>query len=84
MEKFGLFDLIEKFNSVANGKTDFEKSKTQPQKKDGNEGGDKRPTLIDPMILPPVHYLMNTKMQDFCSRHEGFKKGIRCSGEKHK
>lgn len=76
MEKFGLFDLIEKFNSVANGKSDFEKSKPSPEKKQAEPKAGNKSSLIDPMILPPVHYLMNAKMLDFCNRHDSFKREI--------
>ena len=73
MEKFGLFDLIEKFNSVANGKTEFsKKEKSEPQKTAQNT----KSNLVDPQITPPVHYLMNGKMLDFCLKHDEFKRKI--------
>ena len=74
MEKFGLFDLIDKFNSVKNGKTDFAKNTPTPKA----DGENAKPTsnLIDPQILPPSHYLMNTKMQDFIKKHDELSKKI--------
>ena len=42
MEKFGLFDLIDKFNAVANGKNDFAKRKdnsSQPTNQNGGGNG---------------------------------------------
>lgn len=74
MEKFGLFDLIDKFNSVKNGKTDFAKNTPTP-KADG-ENSKPSSNLIDPQILPPSHYLMNTKMQDFIKKHDDLSKKI--------
>lgn len=45
MEKFGLFDLIDKFNAVANGKNDFSKSKAEPQNRQGGLNGGKKNDL---------------------------------------
>ena len=74
MEKFGLFDLIDKFNSVKNGKTDF--AKNSPNPKAEGENAKHTSNLIDPQILPPNHYLMNTKMQDFIKKHDELSKKI--------
>ena len=73
MEKFGLFDLIDKLNLSANGKKEFSKSEKE------QAGGDTPPQkngFIDPMIYPPKHYMMNEKMIDFCKKHDEFKKSI--------
>lgn len=74
MEKFGLFDLIDKFNLAQNGKNDFAKKSPNPKA----DGEISKPTsnLIDPQILPPSHYLMNTKMQDFIKKHDALSKKI--------
>ena len=74
MEKIGLFDLIDKFSSVASGKNEFNKKPPPPSppKKDGDEF-----QLFDPQILPPKHYLMNSKMVEFCNKHDNLVKSIK-------
>ena len=74
MEKIGLFDLIDKFSSVASGKNEFNKKPQTPSptKKEENEA-----QLFDPQILPPKHYLMNSKMVEFCNRHDTLAKAIK-------
>lgn len=73
MEKFGLFDLIDKFNAVANGKNDFVKDAHTP--KQPNSNNDKF-QLVDPKIPTPTQYLMNAKMLDFCKKHDQISKKI--------
>ncbi len=75
MEKFGLFDLIDKLNLSQNGKKEFSKKETEQKQSDGNSTTKKG--FTDPMIYPPVHYMMNEKMIDFCKKHDEFKKTIR-------
>ena len=74
MEKIGLFDLIDKFNSVASGKKTFDKTPTQnPTKQDNST----HPNFFAPQILPPNHYLMNTKLLDFYNKHDSFAKNVK-------
>ena len=74
MEKIGLFDLIDKFNNVANGKKEFEK-----QRQNENQPLEKNATakLTDPQLSSPTQYIMNAKMQAFCKKHEEFAKSIK-------
>ena len=75
MEKIGLFDLIDKFNSVASGKKDFNSNQSKqdsPTKKTAKES-----KFCDPQIFPPKQYMMNAKMQDFCKKHDDFAKTVR-------
>ncbi len=74
MEKFGLFDLIDKFNLAQNGKNDF--AKNTPNPKAERDDSKSSSGLIDPQILPPSHYLMNSKMQDFVKKHDAISKKI--------
>lgn len=72
MEKFGLFDLIEKFNSQQNGKTDFaEKPKT--------DGGS---VLVPPSYGAPNQVLMNEKTKAYFNRHDQLKREILASSSK--
>ena len=74
MEKIGLFDLIDKFNSVANGKKEFEKQlskENQPLAKNATT------KLTDPQLSSPMQYIMNAKMQAFCKKHEEFAKTVK-------
>ena len=74
MEKFGLFDLIDKLNSSASGKKEFKKgdsSQSVSQENQNQKGG-----LVDPFIYPPKHYMMNEKMIDFCKKHDDFRNTI--------
>ena len=74
MEKIGLFDLIDKFSTVASGKNEFnKKTPPKPLKKDDALAAQ----FIDPQILPPKHYLMNAKLIDFYAKHDGFIKKIK-------
>ena len=66
MEKFGLFDLIDKFNSVANGKNDFNKVEKTPN----STKEEQSTTFIDPQISAPQHYLMNAKLSAFHKKHD--------------
>lgn len=84
MEKFGLFDLIDKFNAVANGKNDFAKRKTEQQDSQGDSKiGNGNPTaplqnkLIDPQIFPPAQYIMNAKLRDFNKKHDEFSRRVK-------
>ncbi|MBQ8726789.1 MAG: hypothetical protein IJY84_06795 [Clostridia bacterium] len=84
MEKFGLFDLIDKFNAVANGKNDFSKPAfnahgNPPAKETADEKGtgEKQSKLVDPQIFPPAQYLMNAKMLDFNKKHDEFARRVK-------
>ena len=74
MEKIGLFDLINKFSSVANGKNEFDKK--QKVSAEQKEESTSNANFTDPHLPPPQYYLMNTKMQDFCNKHESFAKNV--------
>ncbi len=74
MEKFGLFDLIDKFNAVASGKNDFAKPSSPPQKEETSK--DNNSNLVDPKLPSPTQYVMNAKLLDFCSRHDNLSKKI--------
>jgi hypothetical protein len=75
MEKFGLFDLIDKFNSVASGKNDFNKVEKKPTSTKVEEST----TFIDPQIFTPQHYLMNAKLLAFHKKHDETLKKISLS-----
>lgn len=84
MEKFGLFDLIDKFNAVANGKNDFAKRKEETQNSQNDSKlGNGNPTaplqnkLIDPQIFPPAQYIMNAKLRDFNKKHDEFSRRVK-------
>ncbi len=74
MEKFGLFDLIDKFNSVANGKKEFDKHSQAEQPPQEKKVGSR---LTDPQLPPPSQYMMNAKMLAFCKRHDDFAKTVK-------
>lgn len=74
MEKIGLFDLIDKFNSVAGGKNTFDKKAQSPSLKNGDNKASER--LLDPKLPPPPHYVMNAKLLDFCLKHDAFSKTV--------
>ena len=74
MEKFGLFDLIDKFNAQANGKKDL--NKTPPRENSADKKGNGDGDWIEPQIFVPPHYAMNAKLQDFIKRHDEFAKNI--------
>ena len=63
MEKIGLFDIIDKFNSAASGKNDFSAAKARQQ-------NDNKPALKDPDDFAPPQYMMNAKMLAFMKRHD--------------
>ncbi len=63
MEKFGLFDLIEKFNTTADGKKDFVSRKT-------TERSDAKKEQVAEIIGAPPQLVMNAKMRDFVVRHD--------------
>ena len=67
MEKFGLFDIIDKFNSASKGENDFSKSE---RKTDKQPTADNRSLLKDPDDFAPPQYAMNAKMQAFIRRHD--------------
>ena len=75
MEKIGLFDLIDKFNTVATGKKDFDKQQVKAQKPLEKNGASTK--FCDPQILPPPQYMMNAKMIDFCKKHDDFAKSVK-------
>lgn len=84
MEKFGLFDLIDKFNAVANGKNDFAKRKVETQNSQNDSKlGNATPTdsaqnkLVDPQIFPPAQYIMNAKLRDFNKKHDEFSRRVK-------
>ena len=68
MEKIGLFDLIDKFNSAASGKNDFSAAKARQQ--NDNKPAENGFTLKDPDDFAPPQYAMNAKMQAFIRRHD--------------
>ena len=75
MEKFGLFDLIDKFNAVANGKNDFSKPQPNTPQKPLNNGAShaekvSSSILVDPKLSIPPQYAMNAKLYDFCKKHD--------------
>ena len=75
MEKFGLFDLIDKFNAQANGKRDLKgasaNGNTTPPKPDDGKAD------TEPHSFVPTHYAMNMKMLDFCKRHDELAKKVK-------
>ena len=75
MEKFGLFDLIDKFNGVASGKNEF--NKKQNPTLENPEETNQNSKFINPLTPPPQHYLMNEKMLAFCTRHDDFAKKVK-------
>lgn len=67
MEKFGLFDIIDKFNSASKGENDFSKSERKTEKQ---PTADNRSLLKDPDDFAPPQYMMNAKMLAFMKRHD--------------
>ncbi|MBR1867191.1 MAG: hypothetical protein IJ800_01225 [Clostridia bacterium] len=65
MEKFGLFDLIEKFNASAKGKNDL----SQARSVDDNVQAKNKSDLLR-SINVPAQYAMNKKMEDFINKHD--------------
>ena len=61
MEKIGLFDIIDKFNSAASGKNDF--SATKARQQNDNKPAENGFALKDPDDFAPPQYMMNAKMQ---------------------
>ena len=74
MEKIGLFDLIDKFNSAASSKNELNKKQSATPNEEIAPANEK---FINPQIAPPKHYLMNEKMLVFCQRHDSFAKKIK-------
>lgn len=74
MEKFGLFDLIDKLNLSAKGKKEFANNPSDKNNDDANQT--LKNGVNDPIIYPPQHYMMNEKMIVFCKKHEDFKQAI--------
>lgn len=68
MEKFGLFDLIDKFNSASSGKSDF--SKTQPKAQTEPKKSADSSVLKEPDVSAPPQYMMSAKMTAYMKRHE--------------
>lgn len=68
MEKFGLFDLIDKFNSASVGKNDFSETRAEPKK--GQEKCAPESALKDPDFGAPPQYLMSVKMAAYIKRHD--------------
>ena len=68
MEKIGLFDIIDKFNSAASGKNDFSAAKARQQ--NDNKPAENGFALKDPDDFAPPQYAMNAKMQAFIRRHD--------------
>lgn len=68
MEKIGLFDIIDKFNSAASGKNDF--SATKARQQNDNKPAENGFALKDPDDFAPPQYAMNAKMQAFIRRHD--------------
>lgn len=76
MEKFGLFDLMEKFNAASNGKNDFSKSNASPVEESAKTTGATKPSLKDPDFSVPPQYAMNSKMTAYVKRHDELKANI--------
>lgn len=75
MEKFGLFDLIEKFSASEKGKNGLfaptaTAKKQEIQKAASEESG------------TPPQYLMNAKMRDFVAKHEALSTAIDKNAQK--
>ena len=69
MEKFGLFDLIDKFNSASSGKSDF--FKTRPdEKSERKKSAAGESALKEPDISAPPQYMMSAKMAAYMKRHD--------------
>ena len=68
MEKIGLFDIIDKFNSAASGKNDF--SATKARQQNDNKPAENGFALKDPDDFAPPQYMMNAKMLAFMKRHD--------------
>lgn len=69
MEKFGLFDLIDKFNSASSGKNDF--SKTRPEEQtEQKKSATGESVLKDPDVSAPPQYMMSAKMAAYMKRHD--------------
>ena len=75
MEKIGLFDLIDKFSTVASGKNEFNKKQNTPSLGLEEKSGEAK--FVDPKTPPPAYYLMNAKMLNFCNRHDEFAKNVK-------
>ena len=69
MEKFGLFDLIEKFNPTSKPQNDFSQ-----QSATGDNGKQRRE--VQKQINVPLQYAMNKKTEDFIRKHEELSKQI--------
>lgn len=63
MEKFGLFDLIDKFNTAASGKSDFSAGKEKAAEQTTSQ-------LKDPETTAPPQYMLNAKTLAYIARHE--------------
>ncbi|MBQ7373985.1 MAG: hypothetical protein IJW64_05440 [Clostridia bacterium] len=74
MEKFGLFDLIDKLSLSPNGKKEFAKKETEQTS--NSQSQPVKSELTDTAVYPPKHYMMNEKMIDFYKKHDEFKKTI--------
>jgi len=72
MEKFGLMDIINKFNETASGKSNFNEAPSETVKPKGNGGN----ILKDPDCLEPAQYKMNARLQAFIARHDEISKRI--------
>ena len=70
MEKFGLFDLIEKFNSAETGKKNFAGGNQNTITPAKNE-------TADNIVGAPPQLVMNAKMRDFIARHDELVKAIK-------
>lgn len=69
MEKFGLFDLIDKFNAAARGKSEFSaEEKSEDLKRES--------LLKDPETTAPPQYMLNAKTLAFIRRHDELVKEI--------
>ena len=64
MEKFGLYDLIEKLNPADNRKNNFAANEKTPKNTDGKNN------MRAPETGAPPQYVMNAKMREFIAKHE--------------
>ena len=82
MEKFGLFDLIDKFSEAANGKN----SAKNGGKQAGSSVRSELSVLRDPDVAADPQYLMNAKLAAFVSRHDELAEKIaeKNSGQRQK
>ncbi len=72
MEKFGLFDLIDKFSETAKGTSSFSKTDKKTENADKNSGS----VLKNPDFGGQPQYMMNAKLNAFVTRHDALARKI--------